>query len=356
MAPTPASTSLGNTAATLPTGTPSTAASSSAAKTTTAKSGPTKKSTANTKSKTVTKAGATKAKKTTRKKKTTKTVSSVSTVGSSNNQIYAQSRAAQLDLAAQRSAAAVRISDPLWYQLEDYVLPAVQDESVMSGEISAKILPEQVQIVESALEKNGLTRADVTPQAYACLLEQARRYAIEILSDSQDYAFVANRIEISKADIVLANEFRPDHTVSVTAQLPKLNLLAQSINRIPLPPIPTNCYSGVLLPSKNYQLTARTYDVVTSAQTAHRMVQAIPTTAPPKATVVPNSNTNKGNTATSATGTTTSRRSSSTKKSSNSKNKPSYGARRGSSQISIKFKGDNKETSDGKNDKTKKNV
>jgi histone H3/H4 len=97
--------------------------------------------------------------------------------------------------------AAIRLSDPLWYKLEDYVLPAVADESVMSGDVSAKILPEQVQIVEAALDKNGLTRSDVTPQAFACLLEQSRRYAIDILSDSQDYAFVANRVEITKADL-----------------------------------------------------------------------------------------------------------------------------------------------------------
>jgi len=104
-------------------------------------------------------------------------------------------------LTSQRNTAAIRLSDPLWYKLEDYVLPAVADESVMSGEVSAKILPEQVKIVEAALDKNGLTRSDVTPQAFACLLEQARRYAIDILSDSQDYAFVANRVEITKADL-----------------------------------------------------------------------------------------------------------------------------------------------------------
>lgn len=274
--------------------------------------------------KTVTKAtgAGTKAKKPVRKKK----ASSKATGSPGSSQLYAASRAAQLDLASQRNAAAARRSDPLWYQLEDYVLPSVADETVMAEGSAAKILPEQTHIVEAALDKNGLTRADVTPQAFACLLEQSRRYAIDILSDSQDYAFVANRTEITKADLTLANEFRPDHPTSITTQLPKLNLLAQTINRVPLPPIPTHCYSGVLLPSKRYQLTARTFDVVTSAQTAQRMVQAVPA-LPPK------SKSSSSSSHGSKKGTSQSSSKKSTKKA------PSYGASRGR-QIAIHLKGD----------------
>jgi len=299
----------------------------------------TAKKSAGTKSsaKTVTKATGpgTKAKKPTRKKKTTSKSSSSS---SGNSQVYAQARAAQLDLTSQRNTAAIRLSDPLWYKLEDYVLPAVADESVMSGEVSAKILPEQVKIVEAALDKNGLTRSDVTPQAFACLLEQARRYAIDILSDSQDYAFVANRVEITKADLALASEFRPDLHISITTQLPKLNLLAQSINRVPLPPIPTQCYSGVLLPSKRYQLTARTFDVVTSAQTAQRMVQAVPTVS--SQTKV-NSSSNNQNSYRRGSSNPTS------KKNTSKKIRPSYGAARGR-QIAINLKGEGKKETEMK--------
>jgi len=278
-------------------------------------------------SKTVTKASGagTKVKKPVRKKKASTKLSS-SSPGSS--QLYAASRAAQLDLASQRNAAAARRSDPLWYQLEDYVLPAVADETAMTEASAAKILPEQAQIVEAALDKNGLTRSDVTPQTFACLLEQARRYAIDILSDSQDYAFVANRTEITKADLALANEFRPDHPTSITTQLPKLNLLAQTINRVPLPPIPTQCYSGVLLPSKRYQLTARTFDVVTSAQTAQRMVQAVPALPLKSKTSSSSSISHVLRKGTSH---------SSSKKS--NKKAPSYGAARGR-QIAIHLKGD----------------
>lgn len=317
MVPAPAPTALPTpgTSAAPAAATTATAGTTKAPTTTIKKSTGTKSS-----AKTVTKAtgAGTKAKKTVRKKKTVKAASAP---GSS--QLYAASRAAQLDLASQRNAAAARRADPLWYQLEDYVLPSVADESSMA-EGAAKILPEQAQVVEAALDKNGLTRADVTPQAFACLLEQARRYAIDILSDSQDYAFVANRTEISKADLALANEFRPDHPTSITTQLPKLNLLAQTINRVPLPPIPTHCYSGVVLPSKRYQLTARTFDVVTSAQTAKRMIQAVPA-LPAKSRSSGSSSSKKGSS------------SSSSKKS--TKKAPSYGASRGR-QIAIHLKGD----------------
>jgi hypothetical protein len=140
------------------------------------------------------------------------------------------------------------------------------------------------------------------------------------LTDSQDYAFVAGRTEIARADLLLSNEFRPDHPISVSTQLPKLNLLAQTINREPLPPIPTHCYSGILLPPKNHQLTARTFDVVTSAETSRRMIQAAP--PPPHKLKV-------GKKKQSAVG-------------KDDKHKPSYGAARGR-QISVNLKGNKPE-------------
>jgi histone H3/H4 len=182
---------------------------------------------------------------------------------------------------------------------------------------ATKVLPEQVQIVEAALSNNNMTRSDVTPQAFCVLLEQARRYASELIADAQDYAICASRSEIAKADLELASQMRPDHPTAVTTQLPKLNLLAQQINRIPLPPIPTQCYSGVLLPPKRHQLTARTYDVVSGAQVAQRMVQPKPSIA-------------------------TKRSSSASVK---AMSKPSYGAARGR-QISIALKEKEQEKKD----------
>ena len=240
---------------------------------------PASASTTKKKSKSVAKASAagTKAKKPPRKKKaTTKSPSALT-----NQATWNTARAAQIELAHQRSQAAARRSDPLWYRIED-VLPLTQDPTPMVEQVG--VLPEQLQIVESALAHNHMSRANVTPQAMACLLEQARRYASELIADAQDYAFVANRTEIAKEDLLLANEMRPDHPIAVTTQLPKLNLLSQQINRIPLPPIPTQCYSGVLLPPKHHQLTARTFDVVSGAQVAQKIVQAAPSVPKKKTT------------------------------------------------------------------------
>ena len=51
-----------------------------------------------------------------------------------------------MELASQRNKAAARRSDPLWYRDED-VLPSTAEETPMAEH--AKILPEQVQIVEN---------------------------------------------------------------------------------------------------------------------------------------------------------------------------------------------------------------
>lgn len=194
------------------------------------------------------------------------------TAAANTEAIFADAAAAQRDLAKQRSHAAARRLDPLWYRIED-VLPAHEVTPMTSG-----ILPDQVTVVEKALSHAGLTRSDVTPQAMACLLEQARRVAQELTTAALDYAYSAGRPDIVSADLLLAQELRPDqaHTASVATQLPKLNLVAQQVNRAPLPPIPSQCYTGILLPPKQHQLTARTFDIVSASVIANKMVQAVP--------------------------------------------------------------------------------
>lgn len=256
--------------------------------------------------------GATKKKSTSRRKKAT----SKAAVAATNQQIWSDGAKAQQDLAQQRADAAARRADPLWYRIED-VLPAVTKDAskIMVGgdsrSSSGRLLPEQVQLVESALHLNGLDRADVTPQAMACLLEQARRYAQELVQDAQDYSYAASRAEIKRDDLILASEMRADHPTSVQAQLPKLNLIAQQVNGVPLPPIPSQCYTGVLLPPKKDQLTARTFDICLSAQTAQKMVQ--------KAPAAPNKNKKRQSSASSR------------------QQQPGYGAARGR-QIPISLK------------------
>lgn len=53
------------------------------------------------------------------------------------------------------------------------------DFSIGGSDVTSKkhkgFLMDDVTIIENALKANGLSRADVTPKAYACFLEQARR-------------------------------------------------------------------------------------------------------------------------------------------------------------------------------------
>ena len=148
---------------------------------------------------------------------------------------------------------------------------------------NASFLMDDVTIIENSLKANGLTRKDLTPKAYACFLEQARRYALELLADAQDYAIHAQRNTIPSlipADLLLAVEMRDDGGGSngggVPSTLPtpeQISELASEVNRAPLPPIPVNCYNGVALPPVEHQLTARTYDVVNGARVAQRMMR-----------------------------------------------------------------------------------
>ena len=189
--------------------------------------------------------------------------------------ILNDARAAQADLALQRAQQAAKRTDPLWYSIED-VLPAIP-ASTDKVSLASKAFPEQVDvIIERVLAAARLGRGDVTPQAMACLLEHARRYAGELLMDAQDYAHSASRNEINRQDLQLAIEMRGE-TETISSEIPKLNLIAQQVNRVPLPPIPPQCYNGVLLPPKEHQLTARTFDIVCASTVAQKMTRAMPT-------------------------------------------------------------------------------
>lgn len=162
-----------------------------------------------------------------------------------------------------------------------------------SNQSSSSLLLDDVAIVDNSLRANGLARHDVTPKAYACLLEQARRFALELLTNAHDYAIHAERsnprgegnsvplLLVHPSDILLAAEMLEDgaagggvHGVSSTLpDVEQISELAQTVNRVPLPPIPANCYDGVVLPPVEEQLTARTYDVVDGARVVQRMMR-----------------------------------------------------------------------------------
>lgn len=213
-------------------------------------------------------AGTNAKKKTTtaRKRKPTKATSAASQQAIAND-----ARTAGAHLSQQQAINLARRTDPLWYRMED-VLPS----NLAPNDIKKSGIGEEFQAIESALHSHGKTRADVTPQALACLLEHARRYRYELTMSAKKFADVAGRSEVSKEDLELAAELRHDHPVALSSQLPKLNLLAQQVNRKPLPPIPDSSYSGVKLPPPPHQITARTYDVLSGAITAHKMQTQYP--------------------------------------------------------------------------------
>jgi len=149
---------------------------------------------------------------------------------------------------------------------------------------SSGFLMDDVSIIDKSLHSAGLTRSHLTPRAYACLLEQARRYTLELLADAQDYALHAQRgssdnssmiAALQPSDLLLAVEMRED-TNGVSSTLPRVEdvqYVAEEVNRVPLPSIPRECYGGVVLPPVEEQLTARTFDVVNGARVVQRMMR-----------------------------------------------------------------------------------
>ncbi|KAL3777841.1 hypothetical protein ACHAW5_003035 [Stephanodiscus triporus] len=173
---------------------------------------------------------------------------------------------------------------------------------------------DEVSIVDESLKSNGLSRRDLTPKAYACLLEQARRYALELLVNAQDYAIHAHRHQaggggrggsrcggrttshdidddnhrlrralptILPPDLHLANESLEESgggggATGVSCTLPnveRISELARLVNGVPLPPVPPGCYDGITLPPEKERLMSRTYDVVEGARNVQRMIR-----------------------------------------------------------------------------------
>ncbi|KAI2513690.1 Transcription initiation factor IID [Fragilaria crotonensis] len=249
------------------------------------------------------KAAATVKKKARRKKPT-------SAKGPTSQAIVTAARSATGELNSFKAAEFAKRKDPLWYRSSEVLQAISGDSSSVPG-----LLAEQVDLVEAALQRNNLTRADVTPQAFGVLLEQARRYALEIVADAQDCAYAAHRHEITRADLMMALELRTDQANTHTiVELQKMTLVAHNLNRIPIPPIPQHCYSGVV-PPKPHQLTSRTFDIITGAQTAQKMNQPLPSPRNKKNTTKSSASGNNSKNTASSTATT--------------KNTPSYGASRG---------------------------
>lgn len=126
---------------------------------------------------------------------------------------------------------------------------------------SPPFLEQDIEIVNQALENNGLTMEDVTAEGFACLLEEARKYALSLITDAADYAMHSHSSDtITPSDLMLAKEMQDDGMDVVDMEA--LARIAQETNRRMLPPIPDHCYNGIVLPSTEYTLLGRAYDVV----------------------------------------------------------------------------------------------
>ena len=134
-----------------------------------------------------------------------------------------------------------------------------------SNIVSPPFLEQDVEIVNRALVNNGLTMQDVTAEAFATLLEQARRHAMLLITDAADYALHSHGNEtITSADLLLAKEMQGDDCLGQCngENMEQLARIAKETNRRVLPPIPDHCYNGIVLPDLEYTLLGRTYDVV----------------------------------------------------------------------------------------------
>ena len=151
-------------------------------------------------------------------------------------------------------------------------------ESQPKQQAGSGLLFDEAALLNNALSYNNLTSSSLTREAYTSLLEQARRYALELLVDAQDYAMHASRNSVASltpSDLLLAAEMRGDVN-GIPSTLPRYEEMAEyaeEVNRKPLPPIPVDCYNGVALPPVEEQLTFRTFDVVNGARVAQKMMK-----------------------------------------------------------------------------------
>jgi len=162
---------------------------------------------------------------------------------------------AEEELQAVRAREEGRKMDAIWIRGRDPI------EVTSSTTSTSSIIIDEQAIVNRALLANGYRIEDVTPQAYGCLMEILKRYTTDLVSEAQEYAWHCGRTIVEAKDLQLAVELRHEDTSN---SRPAVIAMAQDRNNVPLPPIPNHCYNGIVLPPLEYQLTARTFDVVLS--------------------------------------------------------------------------------------------
>jgi len=127
------------------------------------------------------------------------------------------------------------------------------------------------QVVQQSIVNVGLNPKEIENQCLQALLEHARSFAWNLVADAQDYCYHRTNdlsASISGDDLMLAVQNRNDVPAyagsgSRRSMADQLNAMYETeINVKPLPNIPQDCYTGVVLPPPEHSLLARTYDIV----------------------------------------------------------------------------------------------
>ena len=227
--------------------------------------------------------------------------------------------------------------DPLWTNSNGSTAPKPTTTTTNNSTKSSSnngVLTQDEEILQSCLQRVGLVREGTSSEtkkdvighgAYEVILEYARKYALELLQDAQEYAQHCNgsastNSKVTSRDIELASQFLQDENEEDDHYG-----YSTDMNRIPLPLLPNNCYTGIVLPDDNHNTTlARTYDVVSAARISQQFSLSSSSSQTPKTNTNNHNNNNNNDTISSnikSSSTTT----------------PSYGATR-KRQIPINFK------------------
>ena len=230
--------------------------------------------------------------------------------------------------------------DPLWTNSNGSTAPKPTTTTTNNSTKSSSnngVLTQDEEILQSCLQRVGLVREGTSSEtkkdvighgAYEVILEYARKYALELLQDAQEYAqhctngSTSSNTKVTSRDIQLASQFLQDEQDDNNDDHYGYST---DMNRIPLPLLPNNCYTGIVLPDDNHNTTlARTYDVVSAARISQQF--SLSSQTPKTNTNHHNNNNNNKNNDTNSSNIKSS-----------STTTPSYGATR-KRQIPINFK------------------
>jgi len=140
----------------------------------------------------------------------------------------------------------------------------------------SSFLEEERSIIGRALHNNGLNQLDISSKGIGCLIEQGRKFVLELLADATDYAGCdGNMQDLNSADLMLVSELREDgNEKNLDISLVQH---ANETNKRLIPPIPSQCYNGIVLrKNEPHTLLDRTFDIIPSSTdlNTHELKQA----------------------------------------------------------------------------------